>query len=78
MTVFSASRRFRSSVTPDDLFFVYPLSQGIFIPPENPSVWNSFAFGLVPGNELLISPGAFSCLTPPEGERAFWPGEEMV
>jgi hypothetical protein len=31
---------------PDDLLFVCPLSRGIFIPPENPNVLNSFAFEL--------------------------------
>jgi hypothetical protein len=31
---------------PDDLLFVCPLSRGIFIPPENLNVWNSFAFEL--------------------------------
>ncbi len=31
---------------PDDLLFVCPLSRGIFIPPENPNVWNAFAFEL--------------------------------
>jgi hypothetical protein len=29
---------------PDDLLFVCPLFRGIFIPPENPNVWNAFAF----------------------------------
>ena len=29
---------------PDDLLFICPLFRGIFIPPENPNVWNSFAF----------------------------------
>jgi hypothetical protein len=32
--------------TPDDLLFICPLSEGIFIPPENPNVWNAFAFQL--------------------------------
>jgi len=32
--------------SPDDLLFICPLSQGIFIPPENPNVWNAFAFQL--------------------------------
>jgi hypothetical protein len=30
----------------DDLLSICPLSQGIFIPPENPNVWNSLAFQL--------------------------------
>jgi hypothetical protein len=30
--------------SPADLLFIYPLSQGGFIPPENPNVWNSLAF----------------------------------
>ena len=29
--------------SPDDLFFVYPLPQEIFIPSENPNVWTSLA-----------------------------------
>jgi hypothetical protein len=31
---------------PNDLLFVCPLSQGIFIPPEDPDVWNAFALQL--------------------------------
>jgi hypothetical protein len=31
---------------PDDLLFICPLSQSLFIPPENPNVWNTFAFQL--------------------------------
>ena len=31
---------------PDDLLFICPLSQGIFVPPENPAVWNAFALQL--------------------------------
>src|ERR1700760_534712 len=31
---------------PDDLLFVCPLFRGIFIPPENPNVWNAFVFEL--------------------------------
>jgi hypothetical protein len=29
---------------PHDLLFVCPLFRAIFIPPENPNVWNGFAF----------------------------------
>jgi len=31
---------------PDDLLFICPLSQGSFIPPENPNVWDALAFQL--------------------------------